>query len=292
MRPIPQARSNFVVRTIESLIDRDSVPGCWVWMGNIKKNTRGVVPIVQLRKPADTIIVRRFMFEKMRGSADGGYVKITCREHRCVNPDHFMWCATGTRTPLAVSAPHFWARVNKTGTVARPELGACWEWTGFRNAKGYGQFKTNELAHRFSYELHFGPIPKGLFVCHRCDHPACVKPDHLFLGTPAENTADMLAKGRHRTAPHTPLRGEANPGSKLTLADVRTLFRLRSEGLSAARVGRALGVNPETVFKIEKGLAWRDTIATQAPELLKFIRPAYGHGARRPVAPGKRAHTT
>lgn len=71
---------------------------------------------------------------------------------------------------------------------------------------GYGQFNTSiklVRAHRFSYELHFGKIPQGMFVCHKCDIPNCVNPEHLFLGTPKDNTQDCIRKGRfnHKGAP-------------------------------------------------------------------------------------------
>lgn len=90
----------------------------------------------------------------------------------------------------------FWAKVNKTN--------GCWLWTGSRKNTGYGQWvmeKKNYLAHRYSWQIHNGDIPAGLCVCHKCDMPLCVNPDHLFLGTQAENMRDMKLKGRSQTGP-------------------------------------------------------------------------------------------
>lgn len=83
-----------------------------------------------------------------------------------------------------------------------PQSDGCWIWVGSRNVKGYGQIQLGRrglrpvLAHRASWEIHFGPIPDGQFVMHKCDNPPCVRPDHLRLGSAAENTRDMIAKGR------------------------------------------------------------------------------------------------
>ena len=89
----------------------------------------------------------------------------------------------------------FWSKVSKDST-------GCWLWTGCvsGNCLKYGTLRKNGLptkAHRVSWELHFGAIPAGLLVCHRCDVPVCVNPEHLFLGTTKDNIRDMIAKRRH-----------------------------------------------------------------------------------------------
>jgi hypothetical protein len=105
-------------------------------------------------------------------------------------------CVNADRARLAAEnlEAHFWARVNKTDD--------CWLWMGSRNALryGYGVYgKGGKYAHRLSWEIHHGrPIPPGMNILHRCDNPPCVNPDHLFLGTQADNVVDMVRKGRAR----------------------------------------------------------------------------------------------
>lgn len=92
----------------------------------------------------------------------------------------------------ATPSERFWRYVQKTD--------GCWLWTGHVKKGGYGQFSLTHTrpvgAHRYSYELHNGAVPAGLFVMHSCDTPACVNPAHLTIGTAKDNTADMIAKGR------------------------------------------------------------------------------------------------
>lgn len=99
----------------------------------------------------------------------------------------------------------YWAKIDKNGSVPGHVIGldACWNWTAFRKPNnGYGTFHIGGrsgaivLAHRLSYQIHFGPVPDDLSVLHRCDNPACCNPGHLFLGTQQDNVDDREAKGR------------------------------------------------------------------------------------------------
>lgn len=93
----------------------------------------------------------------------------------------------------------FWAKVKKG------KVNECWNWTGAKKGAGYGHLSLNKAAyksifmgaHRFSWLLHFGEIPKEMIVCHKCDNMLCVNPKHLFLGTRKDNTQDMVQKNRN-----------------------------------------------------------------------------------------------
>ena len=96
------------------------------------------------------------------------------------------------RPPRVPDEVRFWRHVKKSD--------GCWEWTAGNNGHGYGWAtryrQLSVAAHRFSWEMHFGPIPPGLIVCHHCDNPPCVRPDHLFVGTYKDNMQDCVRKGR------------------------------------------------------------------------------------------------
>jgi hypothetical protein len=170
----------------------------------------------------------------------------------------------------------FWAKVVKTAT--------CWRWTGATNDHGYGRLTVTEngrkksvYAHRFSWELHRGPLPPGLDVCHDCDVTCCVRPDHLFLGTTTDNMQDASRKGRVRrgpdwqafcrtiaargehhgsqTHPERWSRGEHRPHAKLTATEVR-LIRTMNGRFPRAEVAAFFDIHPGTVWKIWLGKTW------------------------------------
>jgi hypothetical protein len=84
----------------------------------------------------------------------------------------------------------------------KDHINDCWEWLAYKNEDGYGMFmpypKTKTSAHRFAYEFFYGPIPKGLYVLHKCDNPCCCNPNHFFLGDQTANMKDMINKDRPR----------------------------------------------------------------------------------------------
>jgi hypothetical protein len=92
--------------------------------------------------------------------------------------------------------------IPRVAAVSGAQPNGCWEWEGSRDESGYGHTTIARRpisTHRLSWETAFGPIPRGLVICHRCDNPPCFNPAHLFLGTYADNARDCLQKGRHRT---------------------------------------------------------------------------------------------
>jgi predicted DNA-binding protein (UPF0251 family) len=158
-----------------------------------------------------------------------------------------------TLSPDALA--RFWARVDKDTGPIHPTLGRCWIWTGYTK-NGYGALSVNnrmEYTHRLSYLLHVGEIPDGIQVCHHCDNHPCVRPDHFFLGTYAENVADMRAKGRGSPPPHS--YGEEHHMVTLSDEQVAELRHLRaSRALSQRAVARKFGVSQSTVWRLAHGL--------------------------------------
>lgn len=153
-----------------------------------------------------------------------------CPAHRVFGP------------PVISEVDRFWRKVRKGPR--------CWEWSGAKDGKGYGKFGVGSMrdgtrklvpTHRFVWELIKGPIEDAdLYVCHRCDNRSCVNPAHLFLGTHAENMADMKSKGRssrHMCA--------LTPAE---VAEVRDILGSQSQ----ARIARLFGVSPMVISRIAR----------------------------------------
>lgn len=158
-------------------------------------------------------------------------------------------------TRQRVLAERFWEKVRK----GKPN--ECWSWTASLNSTGYGQINLGgrgrpERAHRVSWMLHFGPIPKRKCVLHRCDNRACVNPKHLFLGTRAENSADMKRKGRGSNGGGV---GEGSNHHILTEAQVLEIRRLRASSPrpTLKALAKRYGVDLTTIWSAANGKNWK-----------------------------------
>lgn len=208
----------------------------------------------------------------MTGSARNTPVAVhfgrLARRHSSVNnpkskPNLCVECGTitagrGERCPAcARRAQHktllkgeegFWEHVDRSGGSE-----ACWEWTGYGH-DGYGRvYRTTEhgvfrRSHRFAWYVTNGPIPEGMFVCHRCDNRKCCNPSHLFLGSAADNNSDRDRKGRTRV-----VRGLEHANAKLSDADVLEIRRLRASGVKSAVLAKQFGVRQATIAHIARG---------------------------------------
>lgn len=161
----------------------------------------------------------------------------------------------------------FWGLVDQNGPQIVEALGPCWVWTGGRFASGYGRFNTGNrtlLAHRFSWWLRFGTWP-DLLVLHQCDNKECVNPNHLFVGTNADNSADMVRKGRSLSGGRNPahlhpercLRGEQIHRARLTAEAVRDIRARHAAGESLVAIRRRFGVTKGAIYAVVHRRTWR-----------------------------------
>jgi hypothetical protein len=143
--------------------------------------------------------------------------------------------------------------------VQRADGDACWTWTGNRSKRrdgslSYGRFcigKDCQLAHRVAWMISNGPIPDDQVVRHRCDNVACVRPDHLALGTQADNLQDMRERGRAHFNRFPS--GAMHPNARLSDSEVADLRALRAAGATFSALGKLFGVHPSTAHAIAVG---------------------------------------
>ena len=165
------------------------------------------------------------------------------RNMDCCSPRCLLCAMRSRRKPLQ---ERFERRVQKTAT--------CWNWIGPTTPTGYGIMgidQTSIGAHRLAYELYEGKIPKGMYVCHRCDNPSCVNPRHLFLGTPKDNMTDKVEKHRQ----YRPI-GIRNVKAKLNELMVNEIRALSIQGHSYADIARRYSVCSETIRSVVVLKTW------------------------------------
>lgn len=190
-----------------------------------------------------------------------------CNAHHKANQQYGSPVASKMLPWRWLRMPHlnrFWYQVRKGD--------GCWEWAGGRDVDGYGVFKSEHdgveyrRAHRYSFAIHKGRIRPGMAVCHTCDNPPCVNPDHLFLGSAAENMADKIAKGRGRV-----LVGEKHGQAILTEDQAKAIL---NDPRPHSHIASDYNVHPATISSLKTRVSW------------PHLGPARGVKAKR-VSPRK-----
>jgi hypothetical protein len=218
--------------------------GCWFWKAGLNQET-GVFYYVTPDGTRNVCRAHRFSYEMHYGPIpDNGEIAQTCGIRHCVNPSHLLLQNESLES-------RFWAKVQKQ------DGDQCWLWTASVDEHGYGEINVNgtKRAHRIAYELTYGPIPEGLFACHKCDNPQCVRPDHLFLGTMKDNMRDCANKGRVRIPRFL---GETVPNAKFKNDEVREIKRLLKEGWAAEEIMKQFPkANKQDIFEIRIERRWK-----------------------------------
>lgn len=215
--------------------------GCLIWTG--KSRNAGGQPLLDLGIVDGKrlrIVATRWLYERDHGPLPAGAVmRPDCETTDCISHARPGTQADYDRWSDQAAADRFWTR------VAKVDGAGCWEWQGSKFWTGYGQVThrgKNQSTHRVAWKLSNGPIPDGAEVCHRCDNPPCVRPDHLFLGSRSENAADMSAKGRAARNHHN---------GKLTEDQVRAMrSRYAAGGIAYAALAAEFGVTAMTAHRI------------------------------------------
>ena len=208
---------------------------CWPWTGRVDNAGYGAFNYRFTKSNAHA-----YSWMLVNGPLNRRRLIHTCGNRLCCNPKHIFLYSD----PQAIEA-RFWSFVDKRGADE------CWEWTSYRDQCGYGILSVKGkpmVASRLSYELHYGDIPVGMKVCHKCDSPPCQNPNHLFLGTDADNMADRDRKSRQA-------RGERTNHNVLTEQQVREIKSLPH--MTVRELTTRFSVCEATIRDIRAGRHWK-----------------------------------
>lgn len=229
-----------------SVVDRfwakvrpESGDACWLWTAGKLRSGFGSFRVHRTL----AVVAHRYSYELAFGPVpDGKFVGHTCSNSLCVRPDH-----------LKVQDKTFEGWDTREVFLSRIEKmpSGCWHYdmrgTGRRTI--VSTENGGMIAHRYSYELHVGPIPAGLWVLHSCDNGVCVNPEHLRIGTPKDNSQDMVQRKRNRV-------GSRHPNAKLSESQVREIRAKYARGLGSV-LGVEYGVSNAVICGIANGKTWR-----------------------------------
>ena len=210
---------------------------CWIWIDSPCTYGGGQMRINGKKQMATRISYNLFIGEIPLGRK----VLHKCKNKLCVNPKHLILSKILTE--------RFWEKVNII------DSDKCCKWLStISNSTGYGSFwygKKQELAHRISYILEYGHISDNLLVLHKCDNPACVNPRHLFLGTHADNSSDMVEKNRQA-------KGEKHGMSKLSKEQIIIIKnKYIPEIYSTRKLAKEFNVSQPTIWRIINNITWK-----------------------------------
>lgn len=203
-----------------------------------------------VRKPVRVNIAVHAETCEVGGCERPYYAAGLCRRHYDRQRQAGHPLAPDRRVSFDPFTDQFWEHVDASGGP-----GACWPWLNGHDGYGYGTLERGEQtyqAHRVAYALAHGPLPTGLYVLHHCDNPPCCNPAHLFLGTQADNMADMASKGRGRSGNRP---GAESNNAKLTAAQVAEI-RARYPAETQRKLATEFDVHPSAISRIIAGKRW------------------------------------
>lgn len=277
MKTLPPKYDDGLLARLWSRIDKTQ--GCWLWTRS------AVIWGKRLDGTTGNMTPWRVVYEISKGNLKKEEsILQTCGNKRCCNPDHL----TIGRLPgaklndeewRARLIERFWAKVDKS--LGHGPTRDCWIWTGAKISKGYGALAIRPVegvpqhtyAHRLAYELAHGGIPKGMYVCHKCDNPSCVNPDHLFATTHWGNMFDGFMKGRvwkrgpRKERKPKPIRARRvliTPEQGQIIQSARTL-----RGIAQPDLSYMIGTDVTHLCRVEKGK--RGLLFDQIHFLLRFL---------------------
>lgn len=221
--------------TLDQRIDKyiEKIDDCFMWVGAFAGENS---PVIYFQKK--NLAVKHYLFEKKYGIPSlRGYLINNCPNKKCVNPDHLKG-----RDEIFNSL------------IDKNDENGCWNWLGQKKG-GYGFFYINgkdRLVHRYMFEKYNHQIINKGNVCHNCDNPSCVNPDHLWLGSHTDNMRDMISKKRGGKA-----FGERHPNCKI---DEKTAIKIKAllrSGMKMTEIRDRLNVTYKVIQHIKNGTSWK-----------------------------------
>jgi len=230
----------------ENIVKETNQPNaCWNWKGLLNGNC--ALPL--MRRNAGNLSPRRISLaiHNINFDENDNIQPLVCKNKLCLNPAHL----------IAGNEARFWSKVQKL-----PGQDGCWIWTAGCNSKGYGNFSILDngkrkyiIASRYSWYLAYGEeVPNEMCICHKCDNPPCVRPDHLFLGTREDNSKDCCQKGRQ-------VKGENVNSAKLTELQVQEIrIQYVTSNASQLSLSKKYNISESVVQSIVNNKIWKHII--------------------------------